>query len=104
MTSQAIYNMLAKRAQEAGIKNFSPGNVRRSFISHLLDAGADIATVSRMAGNANVPAIARYDRRPEEVKRKALELLHVPYKTRKVGPAMKVSHMHKERVCMLRAN
>ena len=86
MTSQAIYDMLAKRAQEAGIKNVSPGNMRRSFISHLLDAGAEIATVSRMAGNASMQSIARYDRRPEEVKRKVLELLHVPHKTRKVGP------------------
>jgi integrase/recombinase XerD len=86
MTSQAMYNMLAKRAQEAGIKNFSPGNVRRSFLSHLLDAGADIATVSRMAANASIQAIARYDRRSEEAERKAPEVLHVPYKTRKVGP------------------
>ena len=64
----------------------SPGDERRSFISHLLDAGADIATVSRMAGNASMQSIARYDRSPEEVKRKVLELLHVPHKTRKVGP------------------
>ena len=82
MTSQSIYNMVAKRAQEAGIKNFSPHDVRRTFISHLLDAGADIATVSKMAGHANVQTTARYDRRPEEAKRKAAELLHVPYKAK----------------------
>lgn len=82
MTPQAIYNMLFKRAQEAGIKNFSPHDLRRTFISHLLAAGADIATVSKMAGHANVQTTARYDRRPEEAKRKAAELLHVPY-TRK---------------------
>ena len=85
MTSQAIYNMLFKRTQEAGIKNFSPHDMRRTFISHLLNAGADIATVSKMAGHANIQTTARYDRRPEEAKRKAAELLHVPYKTQKAG-------------------
>jgi integrase/recombinase XerD len=85
LTSQAIYNMLFKRAQEAGIKNFSPHDLRRTFISHLLNAGADIGTVSKMAGHANIQTTARYDRRPEEVKRKAAVLLHVPYKRQKAG-------------------
>jgi integrase/recombinase XerD len=85
MTSQAIYNMVFKRAQEAGIKNFSPHDMRRTFIRHLLDAGADIATVSKMAGHANIQTTARYDRRPEETKQKAAELLHLPYKSQKVG-------------------
>jgi integrase/recombinase XerD len=85
MTPQAIYNMLAKRAEEAGIKNFSPHDLRRTFISHLLAAGADIATVSEMAGHASVQTTARYDRRPEEAKRKAAELLHVPYTAKAEG-------------------
>lgn len=83
MTTQAIYNMLYKRAQEAGIKNFSPHDLRRTFIAHLLEAGVDIATVSKMAGHANIQTTARYDRRPEEEKKKAAELLHVPYRPKK---------------------
>lgn len=82
MTAQAIYNLLQKRAQEAGVKSFSPHDLRRTFVSDLLDAGADIATVAKMAGHANVQTTARYDRRPEEAKRKAAGLLHVPYSPR----------------------
>jgi site-specific recombinase XerD len=79
MTPKTIYSMLAKRATEAGVKAFSPHDMRRTFVSDLLDAGCDLTTVSKMAGHANVTTTSRYDRRPEEAKRKAASLLHVPY-------------------------
>ncbi len=79
MTPKTIYKMLAKRATEAGVKSFSPHDMRRTFVSDLLDAGADITTVSKMAGHSSVTTTSRYDRRPEEAKCKAASLLHVPY-------------------------
>ena len=82
MTTQAIYNMLDKRGKEAGVSDFSPHDMRRTFVSDHLAAGTDIAIVAKMAGHASVTTTARYDRRPEEAKREAAGRLHLPYRGR----------------------
>jgi site-specific recombinase XerD len=79
MTDQSVLSILDRISRRAKVRPFSPHDLRRSFISDLLDRGADIATVQRMAGHANVQTTARYDRRGEEAERKAAELLHVPF-------------------------
>jgi integrase len=79
LAAESVFDRLQTLAKRAGIARFSPHDCRRSFISDLLDNGADLVVVQAMAGHANPATTARYDRRGEHAKRRAAGLLVVPY-------------------------
>jgi integrase len=79
MTSQAVLYTLQKRGLQAGIASFSPHDFRRTFCSDLLDAGVDVFTVQKLAGHSSPVTTAKYDRRGEEAKKKAVEHLETFY-------------------------
>lgn len=63
LTDQAVMFVLQKRAAESSVAAFSPHDFRRTFITQLLDTGADVITVSRLAGHADPATTAKYDMR-----------------------------------------
>jgi len=93
LSTSAVYRALNKRGRQAGVKKFSPHDLRRTFCSELLSRGADLAHTQRLMGHSSPTTTSRYDLRPEEEKRKAAELLTLPlYKmhtcpTDESGPA-----------------
>jgi len=80
LSDQTIYHIISKRAAEAGlIKKTTPHDMRRTFVSDLLEVGVDLSTVSKMAGHEDTNTTKRYDRRSSKVMKDAIEKLDVPY-------------------------
>lgn len=78
LSTTAIWRRCQRVAALAGVPATSPHDHRRTVASTLLDQ-ADIAVVAGLLGHRQVTTTARYDRRPAEARRRAAELIHVPY-------------------------
>ncbi len=78
MTGQAIADIVTRRLAAAGASRRTPHDFRRTFIGELLDAGVDLATTQALVGHASPVTTARYDRRPENRRREAVDRLQMP--------------------------
>ncbi|ABA24691.1 Phage integrase [Trichormus variabilis ATCC 29413] len=75
LSDQAVLSIMLGRGEEAGIENFTPHDFRRTFAGDLLDAGVDIVTVQKLMGHADPATTAKYDRRGDAAKKRAVNLL-----------------------------
>lgn len=75
MSSQSVYHILHERSMQAGIENVAPHDLRRTYATTLFEKGIDIITVKDNLGHASITTTQRYDKRSDERRRKASEVI-----------------------------
>lgn len=75
LTGQSIYNIVQQRATVAQIGELRPHDLRRTFVTRLLEAGVDLNTTRQLAGHSDIKTTARYDLRDQKAQRRAIQLL-----------------------------
>lgn len=72
VTPQTVNLSLERRIAAAGTAPFTPHDLRRTFITNMLDAGHDPLRVARMVGHESPRTTMLYDRRTAESDRRAV--------------------------------
>ena len=80
ISAQAIYHILAKRCKKAKLETtYAPHDLRRTLISNLLNQDIDLPLVSRIVGHSSPVVTAKYDKRPEEEMKRAVNKIYTPF-------------------------
>ncbi len=80
MSAQSLYNIVRWRSETAGVGVCRPHDLRRTYVTWLLQAGVDLNTVRQMVGHSSIETTARYDLRDDEAMRRAVKCLGLAYK------------------------
>ena len=70
-----FYEIINYRAEQANIEPCRPHDLRRAFVTQLLEAGIDINTTRQLVGHTDIQTTAKYDLRDEKSQKKALRQL-----------------------------
>ncbi len=71
MGTQAVLERCRYLARKCVLEPFTPHDLRRSYASDLIDAGADLSVVQQLMGHSKVTTTQQYDRRGERSKASA---------------------------------
>lgn len=77
LSTNGIVHILNDISQRANVNAFSPHDLRRTFITHLLEKNIDLNTVRQIAGHSVISTTIRYDKRSESVYQAYLEKVNV---------------------------
>lgn len=75
LTTTGLTGILEQLQLTSGIARFTPHDMRRTFITRLLEQCVDINTVRQLAGHSDISTTTRYDYRDEDMKVKASQRL-----------------------------
>jgi site-specific recombinase XerD len=81
LNPDAVSDILEALRLRANVEKFTPHDLRRSFGTHLLDRGVDLALVKSLMGHSDIQTTTIYDRRGDDAKRKAVQVLTPSRKT-----------------------
>jgi len=68
LTTTGLTGILTELQQTSRIARFTPHDMRRTFITRLLEQGVDINTVRQLAGHRDISTTTRYDCRGDSMK------------------------------------
>ena len=76
LSGEVIYYLVKQHCGNIGRQDITPHDLRRTYITRLLDQGADLNTVRQMAGHSDISTTVIYDKRDDKTMRKAADELN----------------------------
>ncbi|MCH7423895.1 site-specific integrase [Shewanella sp. MM_2022_3] len=76
VSRDALYRLVKDKLGDIGVMGASPHDLRRTFITRLLEQNVDINTVRQMAGHADISTTTIYDKRGDAFMREAAATLN----------------------------